>query len=151
MTTNAWEVLPEFLSWFDYSPFLGHYVDLKKFLAIQFILQLLSWKVRFRLCNINLQKILLISTSTAPSSPGGGNGNPFQYSRLENPMDRGGWQATGHRVAKSQARLSDWARTCTCCAFLVVSTTCGSQVYLPGIFSSKQLPIYILLCKQWIL
>ena len=29
-------------------------------------------------------------------SPGGGNGNPFQYSCLENPMDRGAWRATVH-------------------------------------------------------
>ena len=29
-------------------------------------------------------------------SPGGGNGNPLQYSCLENPMDRGAWQATVH-------------------------------------------------------
>ena len=34
-------------------------------------------------------------------SPGGGNGNLLQYSCLENPMDRGAWQATVHRVAKS--------------------------------------------------
>ena len=34
-------------------------------------------------------------------SPGGGHGNPLQYSCLENPMDRGAWQATVHRVAKS--------------------------------------------------
>ena len=34
-------------------------------------------------------------------SPGGGSGNPFQYSCLENPMDRGASQATAHRVAKS--------------------------------------------------
>ena len=33
--------------------------------------------------------------------PGGGNGNPLQYSCLENSMDRGVWQATVHRVAKS--------------------------------------------------
>ena len=32
-------------------------------------------------------------------SPGGGNGNPLQYSYLENPMDRGTWQATVHGVA----------------------------------------------------
>ena len=38
-------------------------------------------------------------------SPGEGNGNPLQYSFLENPMDRGAWQATVHRVAKSQIRL----------------------------------------------
>ena len=35
-------------------------------------------------------------------SPGAGNGNPLQYSCLENPMDRGAWQATVHGVAKSQ-------------------------------------------------
>ena len=33
---------------------------------------------------------------------GGGNGNPLQYSGLENSMDRGAWLATVHRVAKSQ-------------------------------------------------
>ena len=31
-------------------------------------------------------------------SPGGGHGNPLQYSCLDNPMDRGAWQATIHRV-----------------------------------------------------
>ena len=35
-------------------------------------------------------------------SPGGGNGNPQQYSRLKNPMDRGAWLATTPRVGKSQ-------------------------------------------------
>ena len=34
-------------------------------------------------------------------SSGGGNGNPLQYSCLRNPMDRGAWRATAHRVAKS--------------------------------------------------
>ena len=34
-------------------------------------------------------------------SPGGGHGNPLQYSCLENPMDRGAWRATVHRVSKS--------------------------------------------------
>ena len=37
--------------------------------------------------------------------PGGGHGNPLQYSCLENPMDRGAWQATVHRVAQSAAQL----------------------------------------------
>ena len=39
-------------------------------------------------------------------SPGGGNDNPLQYSFWENPMDRGAWQATVHRVTKSRTRLS---------------------------------------------
>ena len=38
-------------------------------------------------------------------SPGEENGNPFQYSGLENPMDRGGRWATAHMVAKSQTWL----------------------------------------------
>ena len=40
-------------------------------------------------------------------SPGEGNGNPLQYSCLENPMDRGAWQTTVHGVAKSGTRLSN--------------------------------------------
>ena len=35
-------------------------------------------------------------------SPGGGHGNPLQYSCLENSMDRGAWQATVHEVTQSQ-------------------------------------------------
>ena len=38
-------------------------------------------------------------------SPGEGNGNPFQYSCLANPMDRGAWQAIVYRVAKSWTQL----------------------------------------------
>ena len=38
-------------------------------------------------------------------SPGGGHGNPLEYPFLENPMDRGAWQATVHRVPKSWALL----------------------------------------------
>ena len=38
---------------------------------------------------------------------GEGDGNPLQYSCLENPMDRGAWRATVQRVAKSRTRLSD--------------------------------------------
>ena len=41
-------------------------------------------------------------------SPGEGNGNPLQYSCLENPMEGGAWQATVHGVTKSWTRLSDF-------------------------------------------
>ena len=41
-------------------------------------------------------------------SPGEGNGNPLQYSCLENPEDGGTWQATVHGVAKSRTQLSDF-------------------------------------------
>ena len=40
-------------------------------------------------------------------SPGEGNGNPLQSSCLENPMDRGVWQATVHGIARSPIPLSD--------------------------------------------
>ena len=36
-----------------------------------------------------------------------GNGNPIQYSCMENPMDRGAWQATVHEIAKSQMQPSN--------------------------------------------
>ena len=39
--------------------------------------------------------------------PGEVHGNPLQYSCLENPMDRGAWPSTVHRVAKSRTQLSD--------------------------------------------
>ena len=44
-------------------------------------------------------------------SAGRGNGNPLQYSSVENPMDRGAWWATIHGVAKSWTQLSDGAHT----------------------------------------
>ena len=43
-------------------------------------------------------------------SPGGGHGNPLQYSCLRNPMDKGAWWATVHGVAKSRTRLSTHAQ-----------------------------------------
>ena len=52
-------------------------------------------------------------------SPGEGNGNPLQYSCLENPMDRGAWEATVHGVAKSQTRLSDFTTINFCLSTIV--------------------------------
>ena len=45
--------------------------------------------------------------SLSGRSPGEGNGNPLQYSCLENPKDRGAWWATVHEVAKSWIRPSN--------------------------------------------
>ena len=45
--------------------------------------------------------------SLGGEEPGGGNGNPLQYSWLENPMERGAWRATGHGVAESRTQLGD--------------------------------------------
>ena len=39
--------------------------------------------------------------------PGGGHGNPLQYSCLENPMDRGAWRLQSTGVTKSRTQLSD--------------------------------------------
>ena len=48
-------------------------------------------------------------------SPGGGHGNPLQYSCLENPMDRGAWWATVHEVSESEVTecMHVHAHTCT--------------------------------------
>ena len=46
------------------------------------------------------------STPGSGRSPGEGNGDPLQYSCLENPMDRGAWWATVRGDAKSHTRLS---------------------------------------------
>ena len=53
------------------------------------------------------------------TSYGEGNGNPLQYSCLENPMDRGAWWAIVHGVAKSRTWLSDF---CVCVCVLPVIT-----------------------------
>ena len=50
----------------------------------------------------------LVSIPELERSPGEGKGNPLQYSCLENPLDRGAWQATVHGVAKSQTQLNDF-------------------------------------------
>ena len=44
------------------------------------------------------------STPGCGISPGGGHSNPLQYSCLENPMDRGSWQAAVHRVTRNQTQ-----------------------------------------------
>ena len=61
-------------------------------------------EVKVSACNVGD----LGSTPGSGRSPGEGNGNPLQYSCLENPMDRGAWWATVHGVAKSQTRLSNF-------------------------------------------
>ena len=52
-------------------------------------------------------------------SPGEGNGNPLKYSCLGNPMDRGAWWATGHRVTRVRQGLAakrtnnkNWGKRC---------------------------------------
>ena len=60
-------------------------------------------------------------------SPGGGHGYLLQYSRLENPMDRGAWRATVHRITKSQTqRLSTHMHTHVNC----ISMKLGGETWL---------------------
>ena len=54
-------------------------------------------------------KLYLGSIPGSGRTSGKGNGNPRQYSCLENPMDGGAWWATVHGVTKSRTRLSDFS------------------------------------------
>ena len=56
------------------------------------------------------------STPGSGRSPGGGNGDPLQYSCLENPLGEGAWWATYHGVARSRKRLSDFSFAFPCCS-----------------------------------
>ena len=54
--------------------------------------------------------------------PGRGHGNPLQDSCLENPMDRGAWQATVHRVTKSQIGLRE--KTLSLFSYIIFKSIC---------------------------
>ena len=110
-------------------------------------------------------------------SPGRGNGNPLQYSCLENPIDRGGWRATVYRFEKSQTRLKQLSMhaqitahqtslSLTICwslpKFLSIESVmpshhlilCHPLLLLPSIFSSIKIftnesALHIRLPKYW--
>ena len=70
-------------------------------------------------------------------SPGGGNGNPLQYSYLENPMDRGAWHASVHRIGKSWTRpkrlslqAETWLSLLVGNGVLLASSGCVSTFYI---------------------
>ena len=77
-------------------------------------------------------------------SPGGGHGKPLQYSCLENPMDRGAWQAIVHRVTKSRTQLRDWAHTHT-------PTTLITQNYKSTRLQFLKMWNYWALFRYWVL
>ena len=56
--------------------------------------------------NLLAMQDIQVQTLDWEDSPGEGNGNLLQYSCLENPMDRGAWQATVHGVAHSWTQLN---------------------------------------------
>ena len=81
-------------------------------------------------------------------SPGEGNGNPLQYSCLENPMDRGAWRATIHRVAMSRTRLkrlNTWhACTLWVCSPLILTTAPWTGIILSIFYlENRGFPILI--------
>ena len=71
--------------------------------------------------------------------PRGGHGNPLQYSCMENPMDRGAWRATVHRVTRSWA----WLKRLTCIHVII----CYIQFYA-FVLKCFCVCIKILLCFQ---
>ena len=80
-------------------------------------------------------------------SPGEGNGNPLQYSCLENPMDRGAWRAIVHGVAKSRTWLSDFT------SLHYFSLSCSKCYWKPTIcrafFQSTVRDKAVICCKPW--
>ena len=65
----------------------------------------LTWLLSGKESACNAGDTVSIPGSERP--PGEGNGNPLQYSCLENPMDRGAWRAAVHGVVRSQTGLCD--------------------------------------------
>ena len=92
-------IKPQFQTWLSVSSVLPMLL-LASLCASIFIS--LKWKWWLYLIKLNC---------VVEDIPGEGNGNPLQYSCLVNPMDRGAWWATVHRVTNSQIWLSDWTKT----------------------------------------
>ena len=72
--------------------------------------------------------------------PGGGHGNPLQYSCLENPMDRGAWWATVHRVTKS------WTWLKLLSTHMHVCILWGQRMYKLSAAAAKLLQSCLTLC-----
>ena len=71
--------------------------------------------------------------------PGGGNGNPLQYSCLENSLYRGAWWATVLGVAKGQTQLSNWAHcvytyNCSCTRYFLHWIASAPLSKITGLF-----------------
>ena len=79
-------------------------------------------------------------------SPGEGNGNPLQYSCLENPLVGGAWQATVHGVAKSRTRLSDFTFY-----FLLLFYLVWLKLQIIGRKTREVSVIFVIYCQAYIL
>ena len=81
-----------------------------------------------------MQKIRVHSIPRWGRSPGGGHGNPLQYSCLENPIDRGAWWATADGVSKEWDRTESSHTLLTTIAMLYITS---SYVFLNYCFSQS--------------
>ena len=79
----------------------------KIFIKLDVSFKRLPYKLPWRLSGKESDCNAVDSSPGSGRSRGGKNGNPLQYSHLENSMDRGAWQAIVHGVAESQTWLSD--------------------------------------------
>ena len=84
-------------------------------------------------------------------SPGEGNGNPLQYSCLENPMDGGIWSATVHGVGKSWTWLSDFTHSLThaiFCFFCVLKKRKGNLGETENTWKEDKMGVIATNCRQ---
>ena len=75
-------------------------------------------------------------------SPGGGHGNPLQYSCLENPVDRGAWRAAVRRVTESH--MPERLSTHTCAHSLILSSLPRLLVHVDSWHSGRRGPSQLL-------
>ena len=80
--------------------------------------------------------------------PGGGHSNPLQYSSLENPMDKGAWQVTVNRVAKSQTWLKGLSSTQ--CIFSVLLSQVVPLFPVPTVSTRRPSISASLLSCKWV-
>ena len=81
-------------------------------------------------------------------SAGGGHGNPLQYHCLENPMDRGAWWVTVHRVSKSQTRLK-WLSTAHTFFLTFFSIMVYYRIFSSLCYTVGSCCLSILICIWW--
>ena len=103
------------ISWIDFCfPYISYahlFLFLRAILSIwDFLFLFLTYTLAFMVTQMgkNLIQETQVQSLDWEDSPREGNGNPLQYSCLENPRDRGTWWPAVHGVAKSQTQQSDW-------------------------------------------
>ena len=78
------------------------------------------------------------SISGSGRCPGGGHGNPLQYSCPENPMNRGVWRATAHRVTESQTRLKQHSMHVCIMAATITRMHCNFKKHNKPVYSNQK-------------